>query len=107
MFDIIIHILIITLIDVLCFLFCRSLSMTALSNLLAVATMPLNLYLYAGHWTSAELTVPYVNIVISFLMVFVPVIIGMALNWKWPKKAPIIVKVKHKCHKYKVVRMML
>ncbi|KAJ8314056.1 hypothetical protein KUTeg_008617 [Tegillarca granosa] len=71
--------------------------MTALSNLLAVGTMPLNLYLYAGHWTNAELKIPYVNIVTSFLMVFVPVIIGMVLNWKWPKKAPIIIKIGSIC----------
>lgn len=54
--------------------------MTALSSLLAFGVMPLNIWLYSWRWTDQELQVPYVNILISLVIVTVPVVVGMVVR---------------------------
>ena len=57
-----------------------SIMMTALSSMLAFGVMPLNIWLYSWRWTSQELQVPYVKILISLAIVTLPVIAGMVIR---------------------------
>ncbi|XP_062572326.1 ileal sodium/bile acid cotransporter-like [Saccostrea cucullata] len=70
-----------------------SISMTTVSTTLAFGLMPLNLLIYSGSWTSDDLVIPYINILISFAMTITPVILGILLRWKFPKIALVVVKV--------------
>ncbi|KAJ8307922.1 hypothetical protein KUTeg_014527 [Tegillarca granosa] len=69
-----------------------SLSMTAVSTVLATGMMPLNLFIYSRSWTKETLAIPYVNIMISFVMTVGPAVIGIFLRWKWPRFAYYVVK---------------
>lgn len=57
-----------------------SVSMTAASKLVGVVLMPLSLLLYARPFTDAQVTIPYVDIVKTLLLLLVPVAVGMALR---------------------------
>ncbi|KAM4795964.1 ileal sodium/bile acid cotransporter-like [Rhinophrynus dorsalis] len=71
-----------------------SLSMTTCSTLLALGMMPLCLFIYTKKWVdSRAIKIPYDSIGISLVTLVVPVAIGMFVNYKWPKKAKIILKV--------------
>lgn len=70
-----------------------SIMMTALSSLLAFGVMPLNVWLYSSRWTDQELLVPYVNILISLVIVTVPVIFGMVVRHFSRKWASYLSKV--------------
>ena len=54
-----------------------SISMTAVSTVLAVAAMPLLLHLYASAFTSADLVVPTSKIAVTLALVLLPVALGM------------------------------
>ncbi|KAJ8303962.1 hypothetical protein KUTeg_017545 [Tegillarca granosa] len=43
-------------------------------------------------WTKETLAIPYVNILISFVMTVGPAVIGIFLRWKWPRFAYYVVK---------------
>ncbi|XP_075053810.1 ileal sodium/bile acid cotransporter-like [Mixophyes fleayi] len=71
-----------------------SLSMTTCSTLFALGMMPLCLYIYTKKWVDADaIHIPYDSIGISLVTLVVPVAIGMFVNYKWPEKAKIILKV--------------
>lgn len=70
-----------------------SISMTAVSTVLALGMMPLNLLIYSRSWTSEPLVIPYINIMISFALTIGPAIIGILIRWKFPKIAAVLVKV--------------
>ncbi len=57
-----------------------SVSMTAASKLIGVVAMPICLYLYARPFTSAELAIPYGDIVKTLVVLLVPVAVAMALR---------------------------
>jgi BASS family bile acid:Na+ symporter len=57
-----------------------SVSMTAIASVLSVAAMPLLLAAYAGGFTTAELQMPYRQIVASLAAMLVPLGLGMALR---------------------------
>ncbi|MET0341138.1 MAG: transporter [Polyangiales bacterium] len=57
-----------------------SVSMTAASKLVAVALMPLCLYVYARPFTDAAVTIPYGDVVKTLLLLLVPVALGMWLR---------------------------
>ena len=68
--------------------------MTAVSTLLAIGMMPLNLWIYSRSWTDESLVIPYTNILKSFGMTIGPAVVGILLRWKLPKVANIFVKVR-------------
>ncbi|MBO9450066.1 bile acid:sodium symporter [Tropicibacter sp. R16_0] len=53
-----------------------SVSMTVASTVMAIVMMPLAIAFYAGQYISAELQVPFSNIVVTLILVMVPVSIG-------------------------------
>ncbi len=57
-----------------------SISMTVTSTIAAVAFMPLVLFVYATPFATAELGIPYQNIVSTLIAVLVPVGLGMVLR---------------------------
>jgi BASS family bile acid:Na+ symporter len=54
-----------------------SVTMTVASTIAAVVLMPLAIAIYASGYTSAELQIPFSNIVATLILVLVPVAIGM------------------------------
>ena len=67
--------------------------MTAVSTLLAIGMLPLNLFIYSRSWTDSALIIPYLNIFKSFALMIVPAALGILVKWKLPKFAEILVKV--------------
>lgn len=67
--------------------------MTAVSTLLAIGMLPLNLFIYSRSWTDTALIIPYLNIFKSFALMIVPATVGILVKWKLPKLAEILVKV--------------
>lgn len=59
-----------------------SIAMTAASKVLGIVAMPLALYVYARPFSSAELTIPYKEVVTTLLVLLVPVTIGMMVRRK-------------------------
>lgn len=57
-----------------------SISMTAISTMVAIVVMPLVLAVYATRFTDASLTIPYVSIATTLAVVLVPVGIGMEIR---------------------------
>lgn len=57
-----------------------SIAMTAASKVLGVVLMPICLALYARPFTSAEMPIPYADIVKTLVVLLVPVAIGMGLR---------------------------
>jgi bile acid transporter len=55
-----------------------SIAMTATSKLLGIVMMPLCLFLYASHFTGANLAIPYGDIVKTLVVLLLPVALGMA-----------------------------
>ncbi|XP_061406797.1 ileal sodium/bile acid cotransporter-like [Lethenteron reissneri] len=71
-----------------------SISMTVCSTLLGMGMMPLCLFIYTQTWTdSASIAIPYDSIGITLVSLVVPVAFGMFVQYKWPKKAKILVKI--------------
>src|SRR6476620_7802481 len=57
-----------------------SVSMTAASKLVAVVMMPLCLWLFARPFSSAEVTIPYGEVIKTLLVLLLPVALGMWLR---------------------------
>ncbi|XP_047661799.1 solute carrier family 10 member 6-like [Tachysurus fulvidraco] len=71
-----------------------SITMTIMSTLLGLGTMPLNLYIYSRTWVSSgRMDIPYLNIGLGCISLVVPVACGLLVNYKWPKVALILLKV--------------
>uniref|UniRef100_UPI00358FB25E ileal sodium/bile acid cotransporter-like n=1 Tax=Myxine glutinosa TaxID=7769 RepID=UPI00358FB25E len=71
-----------------------SISMTSASSLLALGFMPLCLLVYTKPWIDGStITIPYLTLAISLISLVVPTSLGIALNYKWPKTARIVLKV--------------
>ncbi|XP_046724109.1 solute carrier family 10 member 6-like isoform X1 [Silurus meridionalis] len=71
-----------------------SITLTSVSTLLGLGTMPLNIYLYSRTWVNAGgLKIPYLNIGLACISLIVPVSCGVFVNYKWPKVARILLKV--------------
>ncbi|XP_070559753.1 ileal sodium/bile acid cotransporter-like [Ptychodera flava] len=66
-----------------------SVCMTTVSNILGIGMMPWCIYLYSQSWINLSTTLlpPTISIVISLLLLLVPVVIGMLIQWKLPKFA--------------------
>lgn len=70
-----------------------SISMTAVSTIVAVVAMPLLLLVYAGSFTDASLTVPYGNITTTLAVMLVPLAVGMSVRARSAKAAQAMEKV--------------
>ncbi|CAH1788422.1 unnamed protein product [Owenia fusiformis] len=70
-----------------------SITMTTCSTVIAMGMMPLNLWIYSRTWTDRQAQIPYLDVVVSLLLILVPVGIGMIIKWKNDKVAFIITKV--------------
>lgn len=63
-----------------------SISMTAASKVLSIVMMPLCLYVYARPFTSAELTLPYAEIVKTLVVLLIPVAAAMLLRARFGER---------------------
>ncbi|XP_030578911.1 sodium/bile acid cotransporter-like [Archocentrus centrarchus] len=70
-----------------------SIVMTSCSTLLALGMMPLLLYLYCQGLSNIQSTVPYVEIIVSLVLILVPCGIGILINTYRPQYSKIITKV--------------
>ncbi len=70
-----------------------SISMTAVSTVVAIGVMPLVLSVYATRFTDASLAIPYASIATTLAVVLVPVAIGMGIRHKSEKAARVTEKV--------------
>lgn len=70
-----------------------SISMTAVSTIVAVVVMPLLLVVYASGFTDAALKVPYGNITTTLAVMLVPLGLGMAIRARWARAAAALEKV--------------
>ncbi|XP_005938342.1 sodium/bile acid cotransporter [Haplochromis burtoni] len=70
-----------------------SIVMTSCSTLLALGMMPLLLYLYCQGFSDLQNAVPYVEIIVSLVMILVPCGIGIIINTYRPQYSKIITKV--------------
>lgn len=68
--------------------------MTSCSTLLALGMMPLLLFLYCQGFSNLQNAVPYVDIIVSLIMILVPCGIGILINYFRPQYAKIITKVR-------------
>ncbi|XP_785464.3 ileal sodium/bile acid cotransporter [Strongylocentrotus purpuratus] len=66
---------------------CLSVIMTTISTIVAMGSMPLNLYIYSRRWVSGATVIPYKNIIITLITIIGPVALGMLLRWKSKKWA--------------------
>ncbi|XP_030832262.1 ileal sodium/bile acid cotransporter [Strongylocentrotus purpuratus] len=67
---------------------CLSICMTAVSTVVAIGMMPLNLLIYSRRWTDKKAVIPFINIIIGLVAIVIPVLIGMLIRWKkerWTK----------------------
>jgi predicted Na+-dependent transporter len=60
--------------------------MTAASKLLGVVMMPLCLYLYARPFSSADMPIPYADIVKTLVVLLLPVALAMYLRSRWGER---------------------
>nr|XP_057901875.1 hepatic sodium/bile acid cotransporter [Doryrhamphus excisus] len=70
-----------------------SIVMTSCSTILALGMMPLLLFLYCQSFDNLQSAVPYVDIIVSLVMILVPCGIGILVNYYRPRYARIITKV--------------
>ena len=68
-------------------------TMTTISTTLAVGFLPLNMFIYSRYWTEDGGKVPYVNMVVTVLYLWVAVIVGFFIGRKWPRTVPYFTKV--------------
>ena len=68
--------------------------MTTASVVFAFGMMPLNLFIYSRSWTDDKSVIPYKDIVIALVSIFIPVCLGMIIRYKLKRLAPVIVKVR-------------
>ncbi|XP_078400960.1 ileal sodium/bile acid cotransporter [Cetorhinus maximus] len=71
-----------------------SISMTTCSTILGMGMMPLCLFIYTKTWVNTDaIQVPYDSIGITLASLLIPVGIGVYVNYRWPEKAKIILKI--------------
>ncbi|XP_072023462.1 ileal sodium/bile acid cotransporter-like [Amphiura filiformis] len=69
-----------------------SITMTTCSTVIALALMPLNLFIYGRSYASQDesLRTPFGDLFIQLLILVIPVLIGMVIYYKLPKVAKIL-----------------
>src|SRR5699024_3857857 len=59
----------------------------------ALLLMPLNVWMYGRNLETSSLVIPYLEMSGTLIVVTIPVLIGMFLNYRFPKVTPYITKV--------------
>ena len=67
--------------------------MTTISTTLAVGFLPLNMFIYSRYWIADSGKVPYVNMVVTVLYLWVAVILGYFVGRKWPRAVKYFTRV--------------
>ena len=67
--------------------------MTTLATIVALLAMPLNIWFYGRSLETEHLVIPYIQMSFTLVLITIPVLLGMFLNWKLPKFTPYITKV--------------
>lgn len=67
--------------------------MTTISTTLAIVFLPLNMWIYSRYWIDDMTQIPFANMVFTVLYLWVAVVIGYLIGWKWPKVTPYFTKV--------------
>lgn len=67
--------------------------MTSVATIAALLLMPMNVWLYGRNLEADNLVIPYLEMCGTLILVTIPVVIGMGVNWLFPKIAPIITKI--------------
>ncbi|XP_067890192.1 ileal sodium/bile acid cotransporter [Heterodontus francisci] len=71
-----------------------SISMTTCSTVLGMGMMPLCLFIYTKTWVDTDsIQIPYDSIGITLASLLIPVAVGIYVNYRWPEKAKLILKV--------------
>ncbi|XP_078077863.1 ileal sodium/bile acid cotransporter [Mustelus asterias] len=71
-----------------------SVSMTTCSTILGMGMMPLCLFIYTKTWVDTDtIQIPYDSIGITLASLLIPVAAGVYVNYKWPEKARLILKI--------------
>ncbi|CAC5396307.1 SLC10A3_5 [Mytilus coruscus] len=70
-----------------------SITMTALSTIMALGMMPMWLYTLGQQFIDSTIQVPFLNIFTTLLILIVPLFVGVFLHQKLPKVTKVIVKV--------------
>uniref|UniRef100_UPI00398F6831 ileal sodium/bile acid cotransporter-like n=1 Tax=Pristiophorus japonicus TaxID=55135 RepID=UPI00398F6831 len=71
-----------------------SICMTLCSTLLAMGMMPLCLVIYTTKWEDlGNISIPYERLGISLVSLLIPISVGSIINYKWPNKARVLIKI--------------
>ncbi|KAI3364151.1 hypothetical protein L3Q82_010966 [Scortum barcoo] len=70
-----------------------SIVMTSCSTVLALGMMPLLLYIYCQGFDNLQNAVPYVDIIISLVLILIPCGIGILINYYRPQYSKIITRI--------------
>ncbi|XP_038673876.1 ileal sodium/bile acid cotransporter [Scyliorhinus canicula] len=71
-----------------------SVSMTTCSTILGMGMMPLCLFIYTKTWVDSDtIQIPYDSIGITLASLLIPVAAGVYVNYRWPVKAKLILKI--------------
>ncbi|XP_076112383.1 ileal sodium/bile acid cotransporter-like [Mytilus galloprovincialis] len=70
-----------------------SITMTALSTIMALGMMPLWLYTLGQQFIDGTVQVPFLNIFTTLLILIVPLFVGVFLQHKLPKVTKVLIKV--------------
>jgi BASS family bile acid:Na+ symporter len=70
-----------------------SVTMTAISTIVAVVAMPTLLYVYSSAYTSATLRIPYGNVVSTLAVMLVPMGLGMLVRARAPAAARVVERI--------------
>lgn len=67
--------------------------MTSVATISALLLMPMNVWLYGRNLETTNLVIPYVEMSLTLILITIPVLIGMYLNYRMPKITPYITKI--------------
>ncbi|XP_011662356.1 ileal sodium/bile acid cotransporter-like [Strongylocentrotus purpuratus] len=70
-----------------------SITMTACSTTLALAMMPLNIFIYTRFLTEANIETPYAQIAMQIAILMTPVLLGILLKYKFPQVKEKVLKI--------------
>ncbi|XP_054167445.1 sodium-dependent organic anion transporter-like [Oppia nitens] len=70
-----------------------SITMTTMATIVGLVAMPLNIWLYGQSLETESLVIPYKQMSLTLLFITIPVLIGIAVNYKFPKASPLITKI--------------
>lgn len=67
--------------------------MTSVATIAALVLMPVNVWLYGQNLETDSLVIPYTEMSVTLVLITIPVVVGMWLNYQFPKVAPYVTKI--------------